>query len=98
MKFIEVESAIKIKLCAILEQLNHRRNSAERVSNTVDACIVEEEKNFFTHVLLVQKNQLSVLPELFDRSCNVLTVFGFNSTKYDNNLIKSCLLTILVIE
>ena len=44
LNFIEVETAIKIKLCAILEQLNERRNQAERVSNFVDDCIVEEEE------------------------------------------------------
>ena len=38
--FIGVETAIKIKLCAILEQLNQRRNRAERVSKFVDDCIV----------------------------------------------------------
>ena len=44
LNFIEVETAIKIKLCTILEQLNQRRNQAERVSNFVDDCIVEEEE------------------------------------------------------
>ena len=49
LNFIEVETAIKIKLCAIQEQLNQRRNPAERVSNFVDDCIVEEEeKNLST--------------------------------------------------
>ena len=43
LNFFEVESAIKIKLCAILEQVNQRRNRAERVSNLVDDCILEEE-------------------------------------------------------
>ena len=42
---IEVETAIKIELCAILEQLNQRHNRAQRVSNFVDDCIVEEEEN-----------------------------------------------------
>ena len=42
--FIEVETAIKIKLCAILEQLNQRRNRAEWVSNLVYDCIEEEEE------------------------------------------------------
>ena len=41
LNFIEVETAIKIKLCAILEQLNQRRN---RMSNFVDDCVVEEEE------------------------------------------------------
>ena len=36
LNFIEVETAIKIKLCAILEQLNQRRKEAERLSNFAD--------------------------------------------------------------
>ena len=97
--FIEVETAIKIKLCAILEQLNQRRNRAERVSNFVDDCIVEEEeKDLSTQFLQMQKNQLIDLQEHFERYCNVLPVFGFNSAKYDINLIKSYLLSILVNE
>ena len=41
LNFFEVETAIKIKLCCLLEQLNQRRNQAERVSNFVDDCVVE---------------------------------------------------------
>ena len=90
LNFIEVETAIKIKLCAILEQLNQRRNQAERVPNFVDDCIVEEEeKDLSTQFLQMQKNQLIDLQEHFERYCNVLPVFGFNSAKYDFNLIKS---------
>ena len=64
--FIEVETAIKVKLCAILEQLNQRRNRAERVSNFVDDCIMEkEEKDLFTHFLQMQKNQSTDLHEHF---------------------------------
>ena len=99
LNFIEVETAIKIKLCAILEQLNQRRNRAERESNFVDDCIVEEEeKDLSTQFLQMQKNQLIDLQEHFERYCNVLPVFGFNSAKYDINLIKSYLLPILVNE
>ena len=36
LNFIEVETAIKIKLCAILEQLNQRRNRAERMLSTAN--------------------------------------------------------------
>ena len=100
LNFIEVEFAIKIKLCAILEQLNQRRNRAEKVSNFVDDCIVEEEEenDLSTQFLQMQKYQLIDLQELFERYCNVLPVFGFNSAKYDINLIKSYLLPILVNE
>ena len=94
--FFEVETAIKRKLCAVLEQLNQRRN---RVSNFVDDCIVEEEEeDLSTQFLQMQKNQLIDLQEHFERYCNVLPVFGFNSAKYDINLIKSYLLPILVNE
>ena len=46
----------------------------------------------------MQKNQLVDLQEHFERYCNVLPVFGFNSAKYYINLIKSYLLPILVNE
>ena len=96
--FIEVETTIKINLCAILEQLNQRRNRAERVSNFVDDCIVEEEKDLSTQFLQMQENQLNDLQEHFERYCNVLPIFGFNSAKYDINLIESYLLPLLVNE
>ena len=38
------------------------------------------------------------LQETLERHCNVLAVFGFNSSKYNLNLIKSYLLPILVNE
>ena len=99
LNFIEVETAIKIKLCAILEQLKQRRNRAEGVSNFVDGCSVEEEeKDLSTQFLQMQKNQLFDLQELFERYCYVLPVFAFNSAKFDINLIKSYLLPILVNE
>ena len=46
----------------------------------------------------MQKNHLIELQEHLKRYCNVLPVFGFNSKKYDINLIKSYLLPILTIE
>ena len=96
LNFIEVDTAIKTKLCAVLEQLNQRRN---RVSNFVDDCFVEEEeKDLSTQFLQMQKNHIIDLQEHFERYCNVSPVFGFNSAKYDINLIKSYLLPTLVNE
>ena len=60
--------------------------------------MVEEEKDLSTKLLQMQKNQLIDLQEHFERQCNVLPVFGFNSAKYDINLIKSYSLPILVNE
>ena len=45
-----------------------------------------------------QKNRITDLQESLERYCNVLPVFGFNSAKYDLNLIRSYLLSILVNE
>ena len=99
LNFLEVETVIKIKLCAILEQLNQPRNRAERVSNFGDDHIVEEEENDLSRQLLqMQRNQQIDLEKQFERYCNVLPVFGINSAKYDNNLIKSYLITIFVNE
>ena len=98
MNFIEIETAIKINLCAIPEQLNQRRSLAERVSNFVNDCVVEgeEEKNLSIQILQMEENQLIDLQEQFERYCTVLPVFGFNSAKYHINLIKSYLLPVLV--
>ena len=51
-----------------------------------------------TQCLQIQKNQLIDLQEHFERYCNTLPVFDFNSAKYDINFIKSYLLPILVNE
>ena len=99
--FIEVETAIKIKLSSILEQLNQRHSQREGVNDfDDDDCFNDtaEEKELSTQFLQMQKNQLIDLQELFERYCNTLPVFGFNSSKYDINLIKSYLLPILVNE
>ena len=75
LNFTEVETAIKIKLCLILEQLNQKRNLAERVSNFVADCIAEEEgKNLLTQFLQMQKRELIDKQQHFERYCKVLPV------------------------
>ena len=101
LKFFEVETAIKIKLSSVLEQLNQRHNQTERVIDFEDDEYFNEtadEKELSTQFLQMQKNQLIDLQEHFERYCNTLPVFGFNSVKEDINLIKSYLLPILVNE
>ena len=56
------------------------------------------KKRFNYTILADAKDQLIDLQEQFEAFCNVLLVFRFNSAKYDNNLIKSYLLPILVNE
>ena len=101
LRFIEVQTTIKIKLSSILEQLNQRHSQAERVIDFEDDEYFNDtadEKELSTQFRHMQKNQLIDLQEHFERYCNTLPVFGFNSAKYDNNLIKSYLLLILVNE
>ena len=92
LNYFEEETAITLKLCAILEQLIEKRNRVGRMSKFVDECFVEEKNNLSTHFLQMQKNQLMDLQEHFERYCNILPVFGFNRAKYDINLIKWYLL------
>ena len=48
--------------------------------------------------LQMQKNKIIDLQEQFERYCNTLPVFGYNSANHHINLIKSYLLPILVNE
>ena len=101
LKFVEVETAIKIKLSGVLEQLNQRHSQTQRVLDFEDDEYFNDtadEKELSTQFLQMQKNQLIDLQEHFERYCNTLPIFGFNSAKYDINLIKSYLLPILVNE
>ena len=100
LKFLEIETAIKSKLALILETLNERRCRKQRDFEFEDHCFEDEneEKDASTQFLQMQKNQLIELQEHLERYCNVLPVFGFNSAKYDINLIKSYLLPILINE
>ena len=92
--FLDIETTIKIRLGSILEKLTQRHNRREQ-ADRVDC---DNEICASTQFLQIEKNQLIDLRESLERYCNVLPVFGFNSAKYDNNLIKSYLLFILVNE
>ena len=100
LKFLEIETAIKSKLTRTLESLKERRCRNHCVFEFEDHCFEDdnEEKDASTQFLQMQKNQLIELQEHLERYCNVLPVFGFNSAKYDINLIKSYLLPILINE
>ena len=100
LKNLEKETAIKSKLTRTLESLNERRCRNQRVFDFKDHCFEDdnEEKDASTQFLQMQKNQMVELQVHLERYCNVLPVFGFNSAKYDINLIKSNLLPILINE
>ena len=92
--FLDIETTIKIKLGSILEKLAQRHNRREQAD--LDDC--DNETCTSTQFLQIQKKQLIDLQEHLERHCNVLPVFGFNSAKYDLNLIKSYSLPIFVNE
>ena len=55
----------------------------------VDCIVDSDEQDLYTQVLQMQKNRLIDTQEHFERYCNMSPVSGFNSTKYDLNLITS---------
>ena len=100
LKFLEVETTIKSQLTRTLESLSELRCRKQCVFKFQDHCFEVENvrKDASTQFLQKQKNQLIELQEHLERYCTVLPVFGFNSPKYDNNLIISYLLPILIKE
>ena len=92
--FFDIETTINIKLGSILEKITQRHNRREQAH--LDDC--DNETCTSTQFLHTQKKQLIDLQEPLERYCNVLPIFGFNSAKYDLNLIKSYLLPNLVNE
>ena len=94
-KFSSIENAIKTRVSSIFEKLNRRKD--ESTSMFEFQYIEEEEIDMSTQLLQNQKNQLLELQH-FERYVSTLTVFGFNSGKFDLNHIKSYLLPYLFHE
>ena len=98
--FLEIENNIKKRLLTIFSILTEQAsfNKSEAIEYE-DECIEnEEETDASTHFLRIQKNQLIDLMQHLQRYNNTLPVFGFNSGRYDINLIKSYLLPCLINE
>ena len=95
-KFSSIENAIKNRVSSIFEKLNGRKD--ENTPMFEFQYIEEEEIDMSTQFLQIQKNQLLELQQHFGRYVSILPVFGFNSGKYDLNLIKSYLLPYLIHE
>ena len=92
--FLDVKTTIKVKLGSIWQKLTQRHNRWEQA----DLIDCDNETCASTQFLQIQKNKLIDLQESLERYCNVLLVFGFNSAKYDFNLINSYSLPILINE
>ena len=69
-----------------------------RVLQCLNFKVSKKNKLVSTQFLQIQKSQLSELQQHFERYVKTLPVFGFNSGKYDLNLIKSYLLPYLIHE
>ena len=99
-KYLEIENNIKKRLHTIFSILNERGsfNKNEAIEYE-DECIEEEEEtDASTHFLRIQKNQLIDLMQYLERYTNTQPVFGFNSGRYDINLIISYLNPYLINE
>ena len=98
-KFLRIETCVKIKLNQTLSTLNHRHCRKQPVLEFEDECIErKEEQDVSTLFVQAQKYQLIALQYHLERYCNVLPALGVNSAKYDINLIRSYLLLLLVNE
>ena len=95
-KFSPVENAIKTRVSSIFEKLHGRKGESTPMFEF--HYIEEEEIDMSNQFLQIQKNQLFELQQHFERYVSTLPVFGFNSGKYDLNLIKSDLLPYLIHE
>ena len=95
-KFSPIENAIKTRVGSISEKLNGRKDESTPMFEF--QYIEEEEIDMSTQLLQIQKNQLLKLQQHFERYVSTLPVSGFNSGKYDLNLIKSYLHPYLIHE
>ena len=93
-KFSSIENVIRKKLNSLYEKIGHRSNN--QASHEYEDECIEDDENVSTQFLRMQKNKLIELLEHYERYVNTLPVFGFNSGKYDLNLIKTYLIPYLI--
>ena len=80
----------------IFEELNERgKNYSSNQFEYEDECIEERfGRSRYVNTSL-QKSQLIDLKQNLDKYVKILTVFGFNSGRYDLNLIKHYLIPLI---
>ena len=88
-KFQDIEVAVNERMKKIFDQLNERgKNFSSNKFEYEEECNeYSEEADMSTQILRIQKNQLIDLKQHLERYVNTLPVFGFNSGRYDLNLI-----------
>ena len=99
-KFQDIERAVNERVKKIFDQLNERgKIFSSNKFEYEDECIEDsEEADMSTQFLRIQKNQLIDLKQHLERYMNTLPVFGFNSGRFDLNLIKSYLIPYLIFD
>ena len=94
-KFASIQEIINSRVKTIFEKLNEGKGHTTPAFDFDDGCIEEKEEEeveeaaMSAQFLQLQKNQFLELKQHLELYMNTLPVFGFNSGKYDLNLIKS---------
>ena len=91
-KLLAVEAEIKTRLSDISSRLQVVSETQPNISNKT------EDSNASENFLRFQQKQLPDLQRHFDSYVDTLPVFGFNSGKYDLNLIKTYLIPHLITD
>ena len=89
-KFLAVETEIKTRLSDISSRLQIVSETQPNISSET------EDNNVSKSFLQIQQKQLFDLQRHFNNYVDTLPVFGFNSGKYDLNLIKAYLIPYLL--
>ena len=91
-KFLEVEAEIKTMLSDVSSRLQIISETQTNISSEKD------DSNATKTFLRIQQKQLLQLQRHFNNYVETLPVFGFNSGKYDLNLIKAYIIPHLLNE
>ena len=80
-----------------MEKLKQKHNRREKAIVPVADCFVgsEEKEHLSSQFLLIKKDETVFIPEPYERYCNMLPLFGFNSTMFDVNMIKPYLFPVI---
>ena len=89
-KFSSIEAIMRAWVNAICKNLNKRKDQNTSAFECEDEGTEEDDGTDMSKLFFqMQKNQLLDFQQHFECYVNTLPVFGFNSGKYDFNLIKS---------
>ena len=99
-KLQEIENTVNDRVKKIFDKLNAGTLTKRlKVFDYEDECVEDgDEDDMSTQFLGVQKKQLIDLKQHLERYVNTLPVFGFNSGRYDLNLINSYLIPYLICD